>query len=283
MNTLLLGLLAETSVHPGTGQSADIIDLPVAREAATGYPVITGSSFKGALADYARDLNFDKADFIFGKQDDAGALLVSDARLLLLPVRSLTSAYKWVTCPHLIERWQRDCGRAGGENIPALASLSVTSGSYLGGGEGALFLEERQFTPVTGSNEELSQLVASFQSLLEKIKPLIKHEKTKQRLAGQLVVISDDDFAWFAKNGLGVQARNVLDEDTKTSKNLWYEEYIPADALFYAVLAERKPGAIVAIAPLFRQQPYIQLGGNETVGAGWFALSVIGGENATNP
>ncbi|RJQ72321.1 MAG: type III-B CRISPR module RAMP protein Cmr4 [Desulfobacteraceae bacterium] len=278
MNTLMLGLLAETSVHPGTGQSADIIDLPAAREAATGYPVITGSSFKGALADYARDLNFNQADFIFGKPDDAGALLVSDARLLLLPVRSLTSAYKWVTCPHLLERWQRDAGR-GGIALPEL-EFAVESGSYLGYCNQQLFLEERQFAPVAGSKEKF---VAVFTSLIEAIKPLIKHEETRKRLMDQLVVISFDDFAWFAQNGLGVQARNVLDEETKTSNNLWYEEYIPADALFYAVLVERKPGAIAAIEPLFRQQPYIQLGGNETVGAGWFALSVIGGENATNP
>jgi CRISPR-associated protein Cmr4 len=75
-----------------------------------------------------------------------------------------------------------------------------------------------------------------------------------------------------------VQARNVLDQKTKESKNLWYEEYIPADALFYAVMAERKQGAIAELEELFRQQPYLQLGGNETVGAGWFALSVPGGD-----
>lgn len=265
MKTLLLGLLAETSVHPGAGQSADIIDLPVAREAATGYPVVPGSSFKGALADYARDLNFDRADFVFGKQDNAGALLVSDVRLLLLPVRSLTSAYKWVTCPHLIERWQRDAAR-GNAPLPELPKLEPEDGQFIGKGEDSLFLEERQFAPADGSIEQLAAAIA----------PLIKHTSTQKRLVDQMVVVSDNDFAWFAKNGLGVQARNVLNPETKTSTNLWYEEYIPADALMYAVFAERKEGAIVAIQELFQKQPYLQLGGNETVGAGWFALSVLG-------
>jgi CRISPR-associated protein Cmr4 len=274
MKTRLIGLLAETSVHPGAGQSADIIDLPVAREAATGYPVVPGSSVKGALADYARDPDFvfNKADFIFGKQDDAGALLVSDARLLLLPVRSLTSAYKWVTCPHLIERWQRDCGRTGIEKTAALSSVSVVSGNFLGKETDALFLEERQFKPMTDPPEDL------FSSLVTAIHPLIKHPATRDRLRDQLVIISNDDFAWFAKNGLGVQARNALKRETKESENLWYEEYIPADALFYAMLAERKQGAIAELEALFRQQPYLQLGGNETVGAGWFALSLPGGD-----
>lgn len=267
MKTCIFGLLAETSVHPGTGQSADIIDLPVAREAATDYPVIPGSSFKGALADYTRDLKLPNADFVFGKQDDAGALLVSDVRLLLLPVRSLTSAYKWVTCPHLIERWQRDAGRASGEHA-ALQDLSVADGFFLGNDTDALFLEDRQFLKGEGSIEQLADAV----------KPLIKHPTTQNRLMQQLVVLSNNDFAWFAKNGLGVQARNVLDQDTKESKNLWYEEYIPADALFFAVLAERKEGAIAAMTELFKKQPYLQMGGNETVGAGWFALAAPGGE-----
>jgi len=35
MKNIVLGLLAETSLHPGSGQTADVIDLPVAREAAT--------------------------------------------------------------------------------------------------------------------------------------------------------------------------------------------------------------------------------------------------------
>lgn len=275
MNTLIIGLLAETSVHPGTGQSADIIDLPVAREAATGYPVITGSSLKGALADYARDLNLENKDFIFGKQDNAGALLFSDARLLLLPVRSLTSAYKWVTCPHLIERWQRDCERVGKETIFETDAFSVPPGSYLGGGNGNLFLEERQFAPIAGSEENQSPSNTSFAKLIDSIKPFIKHASTQSRLADQLVVISDDDFAWFARNGLGIQARNVLDIETKSSSNLWYEEYIPADALYYAVLVERKPGAISDMQTLLQKQPYVQVGGNETVGAGWFALEVI--------
>jgi len=37
MNTNIIGLLAETSIHPGSGQDAGFVDLPVAREAATDY------------------------------------------------------------------------------------------------------------------------------------------------------------------------------------------------------------------------------------------------------
>ena len=114
MKTCMYGMLAETPIHPGAGQSSGFVDLPVAREAATDYPVIVGSSMKGALLSAARDRiqrkevkDFD-IEFVFGEHDNAGALLVSDARLLLLPIRSLTSHFMWVTCPHLIERYVRE-------------------------------------------------------------------------------------------------------------------------------------------------------------------------------
>jgi CRISPR-associated protein Cmr4 len=307
MNSLILGLLAETAVHPGAGQSSGAIDLPVAREAATDYPVVTGSSLKGALASFAREQvaaaakvtlppqatsptpaseqtdasaaaktktgeNFGK---IFGTSDNAGTLLVSDARLLLLPVRSLDSAYKWVTCPHLLERWQRDIARAG-DTSPKLLDLSdlkSESGKFLGTAKGELlFLEERQFARIPDSDGKIAKLA-------EELKPYIKHIATRERLSAQLVILHDDDFVWFARNGLGIQARNVLDENTKESKNLWYEEFIPADALFYAVLAERIGGAADAVKSLLEKRPYLQLGGNETVGMGWFAVSIANASN----
>ena len=113
MKTAMLGFLAETPIHPGAGRGIGVVDLPVAREASTDYPVIVGSSMKGALRDKAKTVGMADMDARFGKQDHAGDLVVSDGRLLLLPVRSLTASYRWATCPHLIERYRRDLARAG--------------------------------------------------------------------------------------------------------------------------------------------------------------------------
>jgi CRISPR-associated protein Cmr4 len=269
MNTQIVGLLAETSIHPGAGQSSGIIDLPVAREAATDYPFVPGSSVKGALLGLARQsgkLDAAERDRVFGKAESgndgggAGALLVSDARLLLLPVRSLASAYKWVTCPHLLERFARDARRS--HDVPAELGCEVAEGNYRGAGDGDLFLEERQFSRGDALPEKL----------VETLGFLISHDKTCARLATQVVVLHDNDFAWFARYGLAVQARNVLDEK-KTSKNLWYEETIPADTLFYTLLAERQSDTLAAVKQLLNNHPYLQVGGNETVGMGWFAVA----------
>ncbi len=56
MKNLMIRMIAETSIHPGSGRSSGFVDLPVARESITQYPVIVGSSLKGALRDRAREI-----------------------------------------------------------------------------------------------------------------------------------------------------------------------------------------------------------------------------------
>ncbi len=66
MTNLLVGMLAETFVHPGIGQNEGAIDLPVAREAITGYPYIPGSSMKGAWRTAFEDAGNASVDDMFG-------------------------------------------------------------------------------------------------------------------------------------------------------------------------------------------------------------------------
>ncbi len=264
MKATILGMLAETSIHPGSGQDAGFVDLPVARESATDFPVIAGSSLKGALLDRARQVSMEDSerDLVFGQQDNAGKILVGDARLLMLPIRSLKGAYKWITCPQLITRLQRDSARMH-DTAPASGAVNIPPGQYLGNNHASLFLEERQFEfggeMPEGVVEQIGQLMLSGAG----------------QLNDRMVILSDDDFAWFARYGLAINARNFLDKETKSSKNLWYEETIPPDALFYSLVAQRdskSDGALDKVLELFSQRPYLQVGGNETVGQGWFAI-----------
>lgn len=266
MKAAMLGFLAETPVHPGAGRGMGVVDLPVAREASTDYPVLVGSSLKGALRDKARatvdDVNRDSR---FGRQDQAGDLLVSDARLLLLPVRSLTGQYRWATCPHLIERYSRDLARA--RHTPPPSTPQVESGSVLTAGEGKLFLEERQFN-IDGQPSP---------GLVDAIGQLILHNETRERLGQQIAILCNDDFSWFARYGLAIQARNTLDDETKQSRNLWYEETLPPDTVMYGLILGRNSDAIEVLHQLFTEEdPYLQIGGNETVGQGWFAVKMYG-------
>lgn len=269
MKCKIIGLLAETSLHFGAGHNEGYIDLPLARESATGYPVLVGSSLKGSLRDRV-EREWDgrvggqrQADVerIFGKADGAGGIIVSDARLLLLPVRSLQTSYKWLICPLIIERLNRDLERAG--LCRTLTVPSVTNGTYLGADQGPIFLEEREFTRQNG-------LPAC---LIPGISGLMGDPDTRGRLDAQLTVVSNDDFHWFAGYATQVTARNVLN-DNKTSSNLWYEETLPPDTLMYAILAERHKTALSQTLSVFEERPYLQAGGNETVGQGWLRLKV---------
>ena len=292
----MLGLLAESSIHAGTGRGLGVVDLPMARESATDYPVVVGSSLKGALRDKfetrqrmkgrSEEEAWKDAAGPFGKSDSAGGLMISDARLLLLPVRSLTASYRWATCPHLIERFRRDLARAGREPRPSIPEVKRAT-VLIPGAEIGPALETGSTTAAEGSNSDLMFLEerqfqiddAPLQGLVKAVEKLILHEETRNRVSSRLAVLHDDDFSWFARYGLSIRARNFLEDGTKQSANLWYEETLPPDTVMYALVAARDAKAGKALGELFTEtDPYMQAGGNETVGQGWFAVRVLGNE-----
>ena len=57
----ILSLYAETSLHPGSGSSTGVIDLPVQRERHTGFPIIPPTGVKGTLRQQA-ELLWPKTD-----------------------------------------------------------------------------------------------------------------------------------------------------------------------------------------------------------------------------
>lgn len=271
-SSTLVGLLAETSLHVGAGRTVGAIDLPFAREAATDVPFVPGSGLKGALRDAWRQHvgDHEAEQRLFGQHDDAGALLIGDARLLLLPVRSLTSSFRWLTCPLLLERLARDAARANTNVRVQVPAAPTGEHAALAHGEGPLHLEERTLSIEAPVPEDVITAVSQ----------LVAHEKTRERLPTQLAIVGDDEFTWFARYALDVRARNVLDPETKTSQNLWYEETLPPDALLYALITERpgrsSQGALDDLRSLFGEAPYLQVGGNETVGQGWLAVHWAG-------
>lgn len=297
--TALLGLWAQTSIHAGAGGSIDGIDLPIQREAHNAWPCVFGSSVKGALRAKAEDLWGEKGKdgvrYIFGPDssneqdednkkpkasDHAGALMVSDARLLLLPVRSLTGHFKWVTCPALLKRLQNDaqCFDVGIDSyeIPSVANLESGLQPQA---DGDLFLEEYRLTT---TRHELSNII----TVLSGLSGIETDDLTKQ-----LVIVHNDMFAHLCKFATPVTAHIAIDNTNKTVKTgaLWYEETLPPETVFYLVLKanavrdaqakfddnsivkESKAEAVLASVTnvLLAKPAYLQIGGNETVGMGW--------------
>jgi CRISPR-associated protein Cmr4 len=146
MESRIYHLHALTALHAGTGQGTGVIDLPIAREKATYLPVVPGSSLKGVLRDELQGtLNEEESLALFGPvaenaSEHAGALSVSDARLLCLPLRSIHGTFAWASCPMVLRRYVRDLKAVGIADYPPQIpepaqeeQIKVTSASVLTG------------------------------------------------------------------------------------------------------------------------------------------------------
>ena len=298
----LLGLFTETSLHAGAGQALGVIDLPIQREAHTHWPCVYGSAVKGALraraetgsASEKRLLPDDEINLIFGQanfkpgesSEYAGALAVGDARLLLLPVRSLTTHFRWVTCPAALRRLQRDAERLGlkasfaspeGEGVKPETWLEVPpvdpDAALVIEGNGQVFLEEYRFREDSRQAESLEKIASALARLMP--------DGLVEDLKRQLAIVANDHFRHLVEQATPVNAHVRLDDKKTVAKGaLWYEETLPPETLLYVGLNAvntRKPGSELAAdavmarlrETLFGAHPYLQLGGNETVGMGW--------------
>ncbi len=291
--TALLGLLAETPIHAGAGQSVGAIDLPIQREAHSDWPCIFGSGVKGAMRARSHDLGLDAADrvVIFGPEtnaasEHAGALTVGDARLILLPVRSLTGHFKWATCPALLRRLRRDLRRLGVGaaqfEIPSVPENTALVQEHKND-DTTLFLEEFRL--------EVEKIDLS--GVIDTLADLIPDAEARALLQRQLAVVEDDLFGYLARYAVPVAAHVRIDNEKKTVEGgaLWYEESLPPETVLYVALtawsarreAVEKSAAEVmgaTVDGLFGTEPYLQVGGNETVGMGWCRVRVAGGRSS---
>ncbi len=292
----LLFIHALVGLHPGSGTALGVVDLPVQRERHTGWPTIPGSSLKGVIRAECGRLSGDRQDenvlATFGPEtryasDHAGAVALSDARILAFPVRSLTGVFAWVTCGDVLSRLSRDLGLVGGSDFPSVPSVekdkaACADNSPLLADGAHLMLEEFEFE-CGGDTREIANWIAS---------RAVQDEATKRRLRSHLAILNNDDFTHFVRNATEVVARVGLDYDLKTVRKgaLFYEEYLPAETLFYSLVlcsdSRRKShvkSATDILAWLRETAPEVlQLGGGETVGKGFCAVRFFDPEKEAN-
>ena len=159
-----------------------------------------------------------------------------------------------------------------------------------------LYLEEMDFQQQ--GSPQVSE-IAHF--LAERLNPEVIGEVFREKLTTDLAVLDDDQFSYFVRYATQVSARTQLTLNKTTDKtvgpdgqtekgNLWYEETLPPETVFYVPLMadgarggeakdELETGSAV-MDKLSREvlaRPYIQLGGNETLGHGWCATFLVRG------
>ena len=255
-------------LHSGTGQSVGVVDLPIAREKATGWPIIPGSSLKGVLRDGQED---DHARQVYGSKDAAGALCFADQRILCLPVRSYFGTFAYVTCPLALSRHARDCAATGAATetttIPKVsdAGALVCTKTVLARGADILLEDLDLKADPSPAVDDIASAIAS---------AVMPGEK--EIFAERFAVVSNLVFDFLCTTATEVTARVALSADTKTARSggLWYEEAVPSEAVFSGPIlaASHREDAGRFLDEI--KERVIQLGGKASVGRGLCRLVV---------
>jgi CRISPR-associated protein Cmr4 len=299
----MLFLHAQTSLHPGSGTALGTVDLPVQRERHTQWPLIPGSALKGILRDRCREAakgnygndrkraNEEDADLtaVFGpgKVDEssayAGALSVTDARILAFPVRSAKGVFAWVTCPAVLGRLARDLSLVSAAGVAA-PNVDNSTDALSSAGSPLVLLPDKKIVLEEFEFSVVGDLPRSLADWIGDTAIAASDRFTPARIKSHLVILHDDYFTHFVRNATEVIARIGLDYEKKTVKShaLFYQEFLPAETLFYALVlanASRRSGhpksAADVLDYLGEHVPdgsVLQIGGDETTGKGLCAV-----------
>lgn len=287
-------------LHVGSGEGVGVIDLPIQREKVTEWPMIPGSSLKGVNREYYRLKGMKESGInqLFGQPGDqdgaAGALVITDGRILAFPVASRYGTFAYVTCPLVLKRLQRDA-QAAGLSMPLIPDLDPFDNSSAS--EEAIWVSNKKVV-CQGSEDKAEIFLDEFtgtavqsdslSSWAEAIgKYLFEDEASQNLWMERIVLVSDSAFQYFTTMCCEVTPRIHIDENTKTvaNKALWYEEYVPTEAVFYGLVwCDRVKGSAElagrnALLEQLETEIVLQIGGNTNVGKGRVRCRLSGGRS----
>lgn len=317
----LLFIYTETPLHVGCGEGLGAIDLPLQRERMSSLPVVPGSGIKGALREVFRRSKDPNEIDLFGPPppeknadstsasttrtgssapEHAGALTITDAKLLLLPIRTVYGGWAWATSPMILERLAREHHIAGRGEASWAKSLTDLARKLSPSPEGNpkalvfkktpaiapenhLILEDTLYDPI-----EDTAFTAPLLKFFEQAFPTCTtYDPLKTRLADQLVVLDDTELKHWAKYGTEIVTRVRIDNDTGTVADgaLWTEESLPAESLLWAttiVHNSRRPkpsttcdALMDALTKKLKENSRIFLGGDRTIGRGLCGINLL--------
>jgi len=253
--TQLVYYYAVSPVHMGAGSAIGAIDSPIQREVHTQHPMFAGSGLKGALRHHFNrawpraEGDDRKANSLInrifgpdtGASDFAGALSLSDAQLVALPVRSLKGGFAYVTSPLALARLRRLAVQAGlacdwqdfsvAENNALVCGTSLLTqrpGAAANANADQLVLEAFEFSAsVNGQLQNAAKWIAD--SAISTSASAFFANKFKT----DLVLLNDTDFAHFARHAMVVEPHVRINDESGTADDggLFYVENLPPETL----------------------------------------------------
>lgn len=301
----VLFLHCQTPLHAGSGSDLGVVDLPIQRERHTSYPKIEASSLKGATREHFETVYNNNDDAIikihkvFGFDSDAakyqglsekfkdheefsGALALSDARLLLFPVKSMKGVFAWVTCPQVLAKFKQELelmGKYDTFEVPTGGTVSLSTELII---KNKQVVIEEYSIPVERT-EKVNTLAMWLSA------NVLQDAYLQDKVLKNLLVLSDDDFRDFVSLSTEVITRTKIDNQTGTvaQSALFTEEYLPTESVLYSLTfasaeftkkqSERMEAEDVEkfVKDTFIENPILQIGGNATLGKGLVKTKLI--------
>jgi len=272
----VLFVYALTPLHPGTGRAAGggPVDLPVQRDE-FGFPTIWSSSLKGVLRSSfelrARSAQKDEEQVtgetfvrvVFGPEpaspeasDYSSSISVLDARLLMVPARSLVGVWAYLTSPHLLNYYR--------VYLEIVSEYEYKLRNYLEKLDGIIKAIRNAFKKKGAAMDRIALVsddrcvVKSDQGPLVVLNEEEFTAEVKDELAGiwdllpsgiergSLAVVTDNVAERLIRKSLVIQPRIRLNYERKTAYRggLWDEEHLPQRTLMVSLVIARQPRQI---------------------------------------
>jgi CRISPR-associated protein Cmr4 len=294
MTEYLLYLYAESPVHAGAANSLDVLDLPIQREAVTGYPVIWGQSLKGALRQAAVDASWDAGTIasVFGSPIGAGGsseesrpgnVNIGDAQLVAMPVPTLRRTFAWVTSEIALGRLGRKYRTLGHSDldVPAVAGdRAVALDAVWAGKRGEVLgpcvvpIDHDADGPLAGWAQRIADDVLPGGAMFTPFAAKLRQD---------LLLVGTDLIGTLLRECTEQTVRVQLKADSKTvEEGPFYSEYLPAETILAASLTQRHVGRDADEVEVeaddlekLLSNTLIQIGGDETLGKGLMWASLV--------
>ncbi|WP_375514553.1 type III-B CRISPR module RAMP protein Cmr4 [uncultured Nostoc sp.] len=246
----------------GTTQEGNL--LGIARESHTNLPYIPSSTIRGKFRSSIAEQKEIQSklfgtDLKDGKELEQGDIWIGDASILWLPVPSLSHSVVWISCPMLLNRWQRLQNNT--SQLPAEYSCNFTNA------QSPIYLKDAIIKA-----EHLKQW-----SSWKEFVPQTSETSTINRL----LVLPDQHCTTLIQMSLWRQVKIKLDEQKSVDGGFRYEEAIPPDTLMYLSwgITSQANGTAkqssVDFTNLLAANQILQIGGQESLGRGFVQQWIV--------
>lgn len=283
----VLFLKVITPLHAGSGTDLRTIDLPIQREVHTGFPKIEASTLKGCMrrSFIKNGPNAELVNTIFGSEGEselsASAIAITDARLLFFPVRSAKGVYALITCPMVLERFQKEMALVG---ICFKTNIASKNTTVLVSESSVLKLNVDKNTILLDEYRYDASVSTSFENFCKRLQDFIG---AVDSISERAVLLPDDDFKNFVIHATSIVTRNKVGIDgVAENQALFTEEYLPEESILYSLImmddSKLKLNSLKSnelMETFLKDLPeFFQIGADETLGKGFVESCLKGGD-----